>query len=756
MSPCPAATTWRSTAWRRVGESFCHRSWQAKPVTTQEYLGQAVFDVAVSPGRVAYLIRHGSRDGFRRAVQEACTRWGGQTEPIVPVPADGPVQGWWRQVVELARVEAIVNIDVPDVEATNVASILSLPMIPLSHIDAGLVASSFTAHPSAIENPPNHDQYLLAAPDAPLWQVTAAGDLADDHFAELTPPVRSLRQSWSFPIRRMRLENEIASAQLRGATLIDRTVAHFSEHWASGVPLGMPAVLWVTEADDLADSLWFWNLRALRPLRFTAVPMVLLPAGTVEYWTGYTKSFASTLVRPEGFSPDVIIGSHSADPWSLDQLAEHLGLRRSHEDARSGARFPAPMRQAPFTYLTWADLNEERMDFRQWLMFSRRYGNLTHVVAQLFRDSTVIRFPSPVPFVGEGFTLLRLSGGPLDRLPHRPSTAALVTENATWHGAALQLKTRVLRDYDVRLRIPQMADVVRVVLSEAVQQHKLSDKGKIGAALQASRDVGVLLQAGAYEAVVGLTTPRAARLRRELQRLHQEGAAFDQTLMDQLVAEWGHRGERRYRTAQKLNNTLAAAALETLVEQRWAERGFEIACTTCGIRTFVPMAHVPTRGPSICSGCQSPQRYTLQPDHAAPEVHYRLDALVDRASDQGVLPHLLVVAALTMQDPDCWLLPGTDVVFPGGEHVEVDIFGVHKARVLSGEVKTKAADFAGEQLTRDINLSDRLKADIHLLAAVDIVPAQTEAAARELCREKRLDLLVLSQPELRPTNPRQA
>jgi hypothetical protein len=221
-------------------------------------------------------------------------------------------------------------------------------------------------------------------------------------------------------------------------------------------------------------------------------------------------------------------------------------------------------------------------------------------------------------------------------------------------------------------------------------------------------------------------------------------------VVDRLVAEWGHRGERRYRDASQVSRP-SAAALEILVGEQWAERGFEIACTTCGVSTFVPMADVPTRGRAVCAGCQSSQKYTLV--KGTPKIVYRLDALVDRASDQGVLPHLLVIAALTARDADCSLLPGVNLLFPDGANPEVDIFGVHQARVLAGEVKTTAADFTSHQLARDVDLSHRLRADVHLLAAIDTAPAATEAMARELCLDRGLELLVLSQPQLRTDHP---
>jgi hypothetical protein len=124
-------------------------------------------------------------------------------------------------------------------------------------------------------------------------------------------------------------------------------------------------------------------------------------------------------------------------------------------------------------------------------------------------------------------------------LPRRPSTAVLVHDAATWHGTTLQLATDVRRDYYFHVRVPRLVDVVDVVLSEVVNQHRLSDKGKIGTALQASKDIATLLQSGTYEAVVELTTPRAAQLSRQLRNLHADGVTINRAVADQLVAEWG-------------------------------------------------------------------------------------------------------------------------------------------------------------------------------------------------------------------------
>lgn len=105
-------------------------------MTEVDYRGQAPLDVTVVPARAAYLVRDGSREGFCRAVQEAGTRWAGVTEPIVPVRAGGAVEASARNVVDLARVDGAVNVDLPDQEAQIAAAALGLDCVSIASIDS--------------------------------------------------------------------------------------------------------------------------------------------------------------------------------------------------------------------------------------------------------------------------------------------------------------------------------------------------------------------------------------------------------------------------------------------------------------------------------------------------------------------------------------------------------------------------------------------------------------------------------------------
>jgi hypothetical protein len=42
----------------------------------------------------------------------------------------------------------------------------------------------------------------------------------------------------------------------------------------------------VTEPGSVQHCLFFWNLRALRPLRLGTVPMLLLPVDHAQHWIG--------------------------------------------------------------------------------------------------------------------------------------------------------------------------------------------------------------------------------------------------------------------------------------------------------------------------------------------------------------------------------------------------------------------------------------------------------------------------------------
>lgn len=138
-------------------------------MASPDYIGPTAVRAAVLRARVVYLIADGSDSGLRRAVQEACTRWGGMTEPIVPVKPGGEFEPGYGQITSLARVDAAVNVDAPSADASAAAAELGKDLISLADID-NFGLSAFTVHPS-VTGPAHQDGYIPYA--IPL----AAGNL---------------------------------------------------------------------------------------------------------------------------------------------------------------------------------------------------------------------------------------------------------------------------------------------------------------------------------------------------------------------------------------------------------------------------------------------------------------------------------------------------------------------------------------------------------------------------------------------------
>jgi hypothetical protein len=654
------------------------------------------------------------------------------TEPIIPVQPGGGFQPWFRQLVPLTDVDVAVNVDAPPEDAAAAAAALGLDVIPLANIDiVGL--SAFCTHPSAT-GPATHEEYIhyVIPQDAALWEVVGAGDLTTEHQSGLTAEALMVIRAGS---------DAVACAQVNGSTLVERTCAQFGENWMAGTSPNGPAVVWVTEPNSFWDCLYFWNLRTLRPLRLAQLPMLIIPAGAIQNWANFRSQFLRSLERPDEFAPDVVLrsASDSVPEAILDETASLLRLERCKEKPRTGFRVPAPIRKAPFSYLV-------NLDPRSWLTFERSYGEITDVEVQVFREKTTVRFSSPVKFRGTGKALVRIDGEALDGLPRRPEVANLIQAGSTWHKKALQITAFAVNDYRFELHIPELPAVIKTLLGERAARHELSPKGKPGMVWLDRTDVNPLLEAYVFSAIRELTTPRIKRLARELQKIRSEGAADEDIV--QMAANWGGRMERSYKSAGQLAYVPGEArtqTLERLCNLGWAERGLRLNCGQCGLHNYVPLPQ--TSGRAVCPGCNSPGEYETS---STLTVYYRLNSYLDFLSDQGILPHLITIAALTKAGTNSHFLPGIDMWFSDGGKGEADVFGIRDGQVLSGEVKTSGAEFTDEQIIHDVDLSLRIGADAHIMAVTDAISQEARNKASQECETRGLSLIVLQKDDLLP------
>jgi hypothetical protein len=306
--------------------------------------------------------------------------------------------------------------------------------------------------------------------------------------------------------------------------------------------------------------------------------------------------------------------------------------------------------------------------------------------------------------------------------------------------------TIALPAYDLNLRIPTLPEVTESLLTSKCAVHELSDKGRLGEQLTKQVDPGILLRKGVYEVIAALTTPRSKTLLRELMSAESDGSTYRQLV--ELAAAWGGRVARRFLSSANLVTNVsphALDALELLTGVGWAERGLGVRCDRCGLYSFVPL--IDAQDAPSCPACHAVQSYTRSVD--AVLMHYRLNGAVDRASDQGVIPHLLVLAAVQRHSKLTALIPGANVTIDGTSF-EVDLFGVSDGRVLAGEVKANSADFTKDQIRRDIELSSRLAVDVHVMASPRRISRQTRREAERAASSSGLELLVLDGEQLRP------
>ncbi len=695
-------------------------------------VGQSMFRVIVVPARAAYLIRAGDQQGAVRAVREASTRWAGVSEPIIPVSSSGSVEGWWRQVVDVSGVDGLVNVNLEGEVAGRVAGSLGLPWVELAEIDeAGI--TRFSTHPGCLRQVGRlaGQTALLSSPGGALWEKIAVGDL--------TPEAEADSVGGSVVGRRSGGGYELALAQLSETCWLDAGASQFHEYRAEGMFGPTPTIVWVTQPDSLEDCLYYWNLRAIRSFRFSRAPMMLVPSGEHIDWVTVKRVLAGLLARPEALSPDVLIFSLSVEDDDLETVGELLGLEKSESPpARSMVIPPPPPRSAPFTFRH--DINP-----RQYLAVPRRYGETVPTLVQVYRESTVVAVDSPARFTGPGQLLVRLSSSAFDGIPRRPATARLFHGKASWSTQeldedALQLGEFAGTRHSISLRVPDLSKVTWSLLEEQTATRGLSDKGRLANRLDTIGVSDILLDSNVIEVINYLKTPRPNSLWRELQRARKKGKP-DTDLLE-LAVEWGRRARRRFRSLRQIRGQIdrdAGTAVESLSSHSWAERGLRIKCDQCMMDSFIPI-QTATSAPQ-CPACGATGQ-TYEP-HGDPELHYRLNSLVDRAANQGVIPHLFAVVTLRASSTHTHLLPGVECTFPDGTTKEIDLYGIHGGHVVAGEAKTTAMEFTEEQIERDIKMSTRLAADIHLLVCAEPVPETITTLAGEHADQAGLDLKVI-------------
>jgi hypothetical protein len=259
-------------------------------------------------------------------------------------------------------------------------------------------------------------------------------------------------------------------------------------------------------------------------------------------------------------------------------------------------------------------------------------------------------------------------------------------------------------------------EIVDQVARQAGYEAQLSDKGKLASAimdlLPGDGGLDVLASSLVYRLLYDMAEiePRQ-EVQRSLRRIFGRDPSPEQ-LQEVLRAVQGSQlGEvqfdRKHRPWDELRNTLGAsseAIVRWLVAKRILFRGYDIKCPSCGLRRWHPMDQLSET--HHCEGCQVDSPIPIGPDRL--QWRYRLNEVMARAVDQGVLPHLLATRRMSVWakglDPDLLgFLPG--VVFrplSGGEpgEIEVDLLAIKAGRIIVGECKEQGGTLQRPEVDR--------------------------------------------------------
>lgn len=474
-------------------------------------------------------------------------------------------------------------------------------------------------------------------------------------------------------------------------------------------------LVWIASPGSLKDAVWFWNIRALMPQSFARAPVAIMTTRAARDPEVRT-ALEDLKSRPKWTTPDIFVVGLSSGRRDLEAAAHALGL----EVARSGrVSFHLGQERDPAAPLT----AELQVDPRRHLLGERTVGLRAAGLHTIERPSTTIRQTSPVKWargsVG-GHVIARWTA-PFMRVPRRPAVAKLFSPNGQWKYGGLELETDAVPLYHLSVAVPSPESVLRAAVSDAGVQFEPSQPGRLAQAVlqRVERDQMIFADRAVQQVVRALTTPRSKHLAKlivdESPEVSIEAAAV---IADRI-------GFRLSQVALSCESIASRSGLpaskvgevaERLVAAGLADRGFVVDCVRCGLIPFVQATSSTRRG--RCPACRAPSGYARDANNA-PAVHYRLNALLDRASDQGVVPHLAVLQRLA-PDPgaSCFVL-GAHLLRGDDALGEVDLLGYDGERLLCGEVKTSAAGFTPEEIARAVRLAIAANCDDLVFGCTD-------------------------------------
>jgi len=380
------------------------------------YLGQELARLDIGPIRACYLVPDHDRGRLMEAITAASRRWGGVTEPILPVGPDGLTGTWWKRIVAALRPDLFVDMGLDEQARAAAAGQLDRTLTSWRDFEGEPPAVRWLwCHPLVIDGPVGHDPVPMPEQTS-LRALAGVGAVEDFMMWNVHGP----------GIRQHADDQQCARAQLTRATVIWAGArAVLEEADGSTFPPPVPAVIWVSEPDSFADAVGFWNTRALVATSRSTAPVVavLLPPD-ISDWAELAEllvpRFQAQYKRPR---PDALVFSHSVPAERLRVIAGQLGLGEAVPSVAQEHAAPGLLGTEPDP--SEAPTAAVGLEPTPWCCYPRRYGSGTSELVQVFSGKTVIRTESPVPFrLGTGgWVQVGLSGLRALAAPQRRAVA---------------------------------------------------------------------------------------------------------------------------------------------------------------------------------------------------------------------------------------------------------------------------------------------------------------------------------------------
>lgn len=702
-----------------------------------EFLGDVTLNFDIRPVTLSYIVRWGSRAGFVRAVRLASNRWGGGRELIVPMDDNDLAEPWKDGITRVFPPDLLV--DLADLEPSVEAEVASSVGVQVAKWTARSLYQFDGLHQLATFDSDALHELDLVVPKISTFQSAAAMGLIARgaehrqweqfgvHFTETDDPT------------------ELAIAQLTDRTVLSSTLHECGQIYMQGASPHSIVVYVTQQEDDLEDAIYYWNLRASLPLvegrclAFAASPEVLRAPNVRE-------ALANRIATVERYGryagPTIIVHSRTSSEGELQDLVRELGfdlVERPLGETIRRSRLESPPRTASVT-INPLRVAPSRQDF----------GRRAFAPTQLHRPKTVLRSTTPVKFNPEigGYVFARFSGAHAIDVPGSASLGRMFMQVAKATRAGIEFLTTPATDYHFEFTVPESAAVLHELMRDRGIEFQLNDKGR-----QAH---GILAMCGgtwshsdetSTAILRALVTPRSAHLVTELKIQYPE---VSDAVAAGIARRFGQDVRQRTLSLGEIASAIAtkeqdiASTLDALVTAALVVRGLMIRCDTCGLSSFTSAAS-PTEVPQ-CPACGSMAEFERNSSGKEPGFWYRLNALVDRATDQGALAVLLGYRAIKAAHPETDLLLGVDLTFSDRSPGDLDILGRLNRELLAGEAKMSPDEFTDEQVALDIEKAVRLRVDIQVLCCPTILPAELSGRIRERFNSNGVRVWIVSAP----------